>query len=89
MLVSWAPSHHPPFEEALGEAGRETALAPRKLRLPPGMANLPRAPYIGSPGAGLERRMRYRGPERADVAQLVEHQLPKLRVAGSIPVVRS
>jgi hypothetical protein len=25
----------------------------------------------------------------ADVAQLVEHQLPKLRVAGSIPVVRS
>ena len=26
---------------------------------------------------------------RADVAQLVEHQLPKLRVAGSIPVVRS
>src|SRR5438045_9146418 len=24
----------------------------------------------------------------ADVAQLVEHQLPKLRVAGSIPVVR-
>jgi hypothetical protein len=25
---------------------------------------------------------------RADVAQLVEHQLPKLRVAGSIPVVR-
>ncbi len=27
--------------------------------------------------------------ERADVAQSVEHQLPKLRVAGSIPVVRS
>src|SRR5439155_21996750 len=26
---------------------------------------------------------------RADVAQLVEHQLPKLRVAGSNPVVRS
>ena len=25
----------------------------------------------------------------AEVAQLVEHQLPKLRVAGSIPVVRS
>jgi hypothetical protein len=25
----------------------------------------------------------------ADVAQLVEHQLPKLRVAGSNPVVRS
>jgi hypothetical protein len=25
----------------------------------------------------------------ADVAQSVEHQLPKLRVAGSIPVVRS
>jgi hypothetical protein len=24
----------------------------------------------------------------ADVAQLVEHQLPKLRVAGSNPVVR-
>jgi hypothetical protein len=28
-------------------------------------------------------------PPRADVAQLVEHQLPKLRVAGSNPVVRS
>ena len=27
-------------------------------------------------------------PGAADVAQLVEHQLPKLRVAGSIPVVR-
>ena len=26
---------------------------------------------------------------RADVAQSVEHQLPKLRVAGSIPVIRS
>src|SRR5205814_361643 len=26
---------------------------------------------------------------RADVAQLVEHQLPKLRVTGSSPVVRS
>jgi hypothetical protein len=25
----------------------------------------------------------------ADVAQLVEHQLPKLRVAGSRPVIRS
>ena len=25
----------------------------------------------------------------ADVAQLVEHQLPKLRVAGSNPVIRS
>ena len=25
----------------------------------------------------------------ANVAQLVEHQLPKLRVAGSIPVIRS
>src|SRR5689334_2424825 len=37
---------------------------------------------------------RFFGPVRAklgahaDVAQLVEHQLPKLRVAGSIPVVR-
>jgi hypothetical protein len=31
-----------------------------------------------------------RYPDRsADVAQSVEHQLPKLRVAGSIPVVRS
>ena len=25
----------------------------------------------------------------AEIAQLVEHQLPKLRVAGSIPVFRS
>jgi hypothetical protein len=29
------------------------------------------------------------GSPGADVAQSVEHQLPKLRVAGSIPVVRS
>jgi hypothetical protein len=27
--------------------------------------------------------------ERAGIAQLVEHQLPKLRVAGSNPVARS
>ena len=27
--------------------------------------------------------------DRADVAQLVEHQLPKLRVVGSSPIVRS
>ncbi len=39
----------------------------------------------------------YAGPQpklavyeiNAEVAQLVEHQLPKLRVAGSIPVFRS
>ena len=30
-----------------------------------------------------------RFPAHAGVAQLVEHQLPKLRVAGSIPVARS
>ena len=35
------------------------------------------------------RRVGVRYPEpNADVAQLVEHQLPKLRVAGSNPVVR-
>jgi hypothetical protein len=28
-------------------------------------------------------------PDRADVAQLVEHHLAKVRVAGSNPVVRS
>jgi hypothetical protein len=28
-------------------------------------------------------------PEQADVAQLVEHHLAKVRVAGSNPVVRS
>ncbi len=28
-------------------------------------------------------------PERADVAQFVEHHLAKVRVAGSNPVVRS
>ncbi len=28
-------------------------------------------------------------PFNAEVAQLVEHQLPKLRVAGSSPVFRS
>jgi hypothetical protein len=34
-------------------------------------------------------RLAMRYPERhADVAQLVEHQLPKLGVAGSSPVVR-
>jgi len=37
-----------------------------------------------------EIRLPLRYPRsRADVAQSVEHQLPKLRVAGSIPVVRS
>src|SRR5919106_5101974 len=71
------------------KGGRETALAPRKLRLLPGMANLPLGLLIGRGRAGLERRLRYLGAGRADVAQLVEHQLPKLRVAGSSPVVRS
>jgi hypothetical protein len=64
-------------------------LAPRKLRLPPGMTNLPLDPYIGRPRPELERRLRYLGACRADVAQPVEHRLPKPRVAGSIPVVRS
>ena len=36
----------------------------------------------GPAGRGYNR-------SHADVAQLVEHQLPKLRVAGSNPVVRS
>ena len=30
-----------------------------------------------------------RSAYNADIAQLVEHQLPKLRVAGPSPVVRS
>ena len=38
--------------------------------------------------SGQALRAKLQSP-RADVAQLVEHQLPKLRVAGSIPVVRS
>jgi hypothetical protein len=45
-----------------------------------GWTLLLRHPPHGLPFATL-------GPH-ADVAQLVEHQLPKLRVAGSIPVVR-
>jgi hypothetical protein len=36
---------------------------------------------LAAAGSGYDRGL-------ADVAQLVEHQLPKLRVAGSIPVVR-
>ena len=32
---------------------------------------------------------RIKGKTSAEVAQLVEHQLPKLRVAGSSPVCRS
>ena len=32
---------------------------------------------------------RIKGKTSAEVAQLVEHQLPKLRVAGSSPVFRS
>ena len=32
---------------------------------------------------------RMKGKTSAEVAQLVEHQLPKLRVAGSSPVCRS
>ena len=32
---------------------------------------------------------RIKGKKSAEVAQLVEHQLPKLRVAGSSPVFRS
>ena len=32
---------------------------------------------------------RIKGKKSAEVAQLVEHQLPKLRVAGSSPVCRS
>lgn len=39
----------------------------------------------------LAKRQRppYNVPSRADIAQLVEHRLPKPRVAGSNPVVRS
>jgi hypothetical protein len=44
-----------------------------------------------APARPSGERLRNRGYNRpsADVAQLVEHQLPKLRVAGSNPVVRS
>ena len=35
------------------------------------------------------RAVRVRRVERADVAQLVEHHLAKVRVAGSSPVIRS
>jgi hypothetical protein len=38
------------------------------------------------PGGGAQAKVEC---GHADVAQLVEHQLPKLRVAGSNPVVRS
>ena len=35
------------------------------------------------------KKLRFAGEFHAAVAQLVEHQLPKLRVAGSNPVCRS
>ena len=45
----------------------------------------------GCPGAMVfqRRAVRVRRVERADVAQLVEHHLAKVRVAGSSPVIRS
>ena len=43
--------------------------------------------YFYSPCAIV--RLRYNEFLRADVAQLVEHHLAKVRVAGSNPVVRS
>src|ERR687894_1247017 len=42
-----------------------------------------------SPPAPVAPLLRGKMPPRADVAQLVERQLPKLEVAGSKPVVRS
>src|SRR5215469_13785343 len=54
-----------------------------KFARPPGSATVSeRAPSwsAGLPGAGRDH---------ADVAQLVEHHLAKVRVAGSNPVVRS
>ena len=46
---------------------------------------------VGRLGYGFRSRLRLDRPEgrRADVAQLVEHHLAKVRVAGSNPVVRS
>ena len=49
-------------------------------------ANLDGADVHGAEDYALEPRLQ---SANADVAQLVEHQLPKLRVAGSNPVVRS
>ena len=46
----------------------------------------------GRPGVLARKKLlSYNTPRvvDADIAQLVEHQLPKLRVAGSNPVVRS
>ena len=45
----------------------------------------------GCPGVMVfqRRAVRVRRVERADVAQLVEHHLAKVRVAGSSPVIRS
>ena len=43
---------------------------------------LPDSARVNAPGQGRPR-------EHADVAQLVEHHLAKVRVAGSNPVVRS
>ena len=49
-----------------------------------------RARLLRRPARSRFKRLPRRGYNRpdADVAQLVEHQLPKLRVAGSNPVVR-
>ena|SRR5690606_8737900 len=49
------------------------------------------SPTGGSPAGTLRAPagMEYGGFDLAGVAQLAEHQLPKLRVAGSSPVSRS
>ena len=44
---------------------------------------------VSSSGSTTVLNARRRDPAGADVAQLVEHHLAKVRVAGSNPVVRS
>ena len=46
-------------------------------------------PYEATRLIAKPARPNYNEPSRADIAQLVEHRLPKPRVAGSNPVVRS
>jgi hypothetical protein len=62
---------------ACGAAPPDTAAAAASLSQPTGRGR-----------SGHALRLRYPGVH-ADVAQLVEHQLPKLRVVGSSPIVRS
>jgi hypothetical protein len=71
-----------PWRAVMGRASTRRRRT-RKSR----MRGSPRVRKPDTRKAGFRPSSGYHRP-RADVAQLVEHQLPKLRVAGSNPVVR-